>query len=437
MESALNVGIVGFGNIGTGVMKALNQNGALINSRLPRSVAVTRIADLDTSTPRDCEYDPAIISDDVEGLLDASDIQVVVELTGTMDFARQLVVKALKNGKHVVTANKALLAVHGRELIQTALDNNVCLLFEAAVGGGIPLIRTLHQGLAANDIEALRGIINGTANYILTQMTLDPDLEFGVALAEAQRLGYAEPDPTFDVEGQDTAHKLAILATLCFGQDITFDDVFREGISRIQAIDIAYAKELGYAVKLLGIARHHADGIEVRVHPTLIPNRSRLAHVNDVYNALRVDGNLTGSVILSGRGAGASPTASAVVSDLMALASGEAEGGLMREMRLCMPAEEKNLRPMDDLETAYYIRFGLLDKPGALAQVMNALGDHGVSVASIKQPYRQEDENGHADVLVMTHEAREADLRKALEEISGLYVNRTEPFVLYVEDMDE
>lgn len=434
MASPLNIGLVGFGNIGTGVVRALGANRALINDRVPHPIRILRITDIDTTTRRDAPYDPSMLSNDTDALLADADIHVVVELTGTIDFARDLTERALKRGKHVVTANKALMALHGTELIQTAVDNDVCLLFEAAVGGGIPLIRTLHQGMAANDITAVRGIINGTANYILTCMS-DEGLDFQTALTKAQELGYAEPDPTYDIEGIDTAHKLAILATLSFGQDIRFDDVYLEGITRVHSVDIAYARREGYAIKLLGIAKRCDGGsVEARVHSTLLPKHLPLASVNGVLNAVRIDGNLTGSVILSGQGAGPEPTASAILSDLMALASGKAEGGLQREMRLWMPKEEKRIRPMAELRMRYYIRFGLDDVPGALAQVLGILGRHGVSVASMEQPAEHEDDYAH--VLIMTHEAGEAEVQSALPEIRALQINRTEPFVLRVEETD-
>lgn len=425
--------MVGLGNIGAGVLRALETNSELLSGRVPHPIRVTRIADKDTTTPRNAPYDPAILSDDVNGLLADPDVHVVLELTGTMEFARSLVERALKAKKHVVTANKALLAVHGGELIKIAIENKVCLLFEAAVAGGIPLIRTLHQGMAANDITAVRGIINGTSNYILTQMS-ETGLDFTSALKQAQKLGYAEPDPKYDVEGIDTAHKLAILATMCFGQDIRFDDVYVEGIARIRASDIDYSRELGYTIKLLGIAKRDEGGsVEVRVHPTLIPSESRLATINGVFNGIRIDGNLTGAVIFSGRGAGPEPTASAIISDLMALASGKAEGGLQREMRLSLPKNPKRIRPMAELQTSYYVRMGLADVAGALGRVFGIMGHHGVNVASMIQP--PEHEADHAHVIVVTHKAQEAQIQAALKEIKALDCNRGRPFVLRIEDM--
>jgi homoserine dehydrogenase len=370
----------------------------------------------------------------VDAVLTDPGIRAVIELTGTIDFARDLVRRALAGGKHVVTANKALIATHGTELIRIAVENDTCLLFEAAVGGGIPILRTLHQGVSGNDITAVRGIINGTANYILSAMD-EEGLDFQTALDQAQALGYAEPDPTFDVEGIDTAHKLAILATLAFGQQIQADDVFVEGIRRIHPLDIAYTRELGYAIKLLGIAKRLDDGsVEVRVHPALLPEHRSLASVDGVLNAIRVDGNLTGPVLLSGRGAGPEPTASAVISDLMALASAEAEGGLGREMRLCVPRQPTRIRPVSRLTSRYYLRFGLQDVPGALAQVLTTLGRHGVSVTSMEQPAEHAEEFAH--VLILTHEAVEANVQAALAEVTSLPVNRAEPFLLRMEEMD-
>lgn len=434
MASPYNVGLVGFGNIGTGVVRALVTNRDLIDARVPHPIRIVRIADRDTQTPRNAPFDPAILTANTDDLLADPGIRAVIELTGTLDFARDLVARALAGGKHVVTANKALMATHGAELLRIAVEHNTCLLFEAAVGGGIPIIRTLHQGVAGNDITAIRGIINGTANYILTCMDED-GLDFETALRQAQDLGYAEPDPTFDIEGIDTAHKIVILASLAFGQRIRVEDVWVEGIRRIHPLDIAYGRELGYVIKLLGIARRLPDGsVEVRVHPTLLPEQRSLASVNGVLNAIRVDGNLTGPIVLSGRGAGPDPTASAILSDLMALSSAEAEGGLGREMRLCVPRQATRIRPIARLTSRYYLRFGLQDVPGALAQVLTTLGRHGVSVASMEQPAEHPAEFAH--VLILTHETVEANVQAALAEVLNLPVNRAEPFLLRMENMD-
>ncbi len=434
MASSYNVGLVGFGNIGTGVVRALATNRELMDTRVPHPIRIVRIADRNTQTPRNAPFDPAILTANADDLLIDPGIQAIIELTGTMDFARDLVARALAAGKHVVTANKALMAVHGAELLRIAVEHGTCLLFEAAVGGGIPIIRTLHQGLAGNDITAIRGIINGTANYILSCMD-DDGRDFQTALQQAQALGYAEPDPTLDIEGVDTAHKLVILASLAFGQRIRLEDVWVEGIRRIHPLDIAYCRELGYVIKLLGIARRLPEGsIEVRVHPTLLPEPRELASVNGVLNAIRVDGNLTGPIVLSGRGAGPEPTASAILSDLRALSSAQAEGGLGREMRLCVPWQATRTRPIARLKSRYYLRFGLQDVPGALAQVLTLLGRHGVSVASMEQPAEHSGEYAH--VLILTHETIEANVQAALAEVRALPVNRDEPFLLRMEDMD-
>jgi len=434
MQKPLNIGMIGFGNIGAGVVRALDRNKELISARVPHPIRIARITDVDTTTQRNAPYDPAILSSDTDALLADPEIHVVLELTGKIDIAYNFIDRALKAGKHVVTANKALMATRGMDLIKTAVQHNRCLLFEAAVAGGIPLIRTLHQGMAANDITAVRGIINGTSNYILTCME-EKGLDFQTALAQAQELGYAEPDPTYDVEGHDTAHKLAILATLSFGQDIRFEDVYREGISGITKLDIDFAREMGYRIKLLGISKQQPDGsIEARVHPTLLPTHSRLASVGDVFNAVRIDGNLTGSVILSGKGAGPDPTSSAILSDMMALASGMAEGGLQREMRLCIPKTEKNLRPIENLETRYLYRFHMMDEPGALSQVLAFLGGHGVSIQAMKQPSAfAQDKCAH--VFVLTHRAKEAQIRAATIKINNLPGIRSSSVFYRIEDM--
>jgi homoserine dehydrogenase len=420
MASSLKVGLVGLGNIGTGVMRALNQNKSLLEGRLDCPIQITRIVDKDVTTPRDADYNPDLLSTDADALLADPQVAVVIELTGTVDFARNLVDAALCAGKHVVTANKALIATCGPDLLRTAQGHNVCLLFEAAVGGGIPLIRTLQRGLAANTITTVAGIINGTANYILTRMTED-GLAFEDALAEAQQLGYAEPDPTFDVEGIDTAHKLAILAMLCFGQDIRLPDVSVEGITAVTATDISLAREAGYAIKLLGIARCDENGTaEARVHPALVPAGTGLGAVGGVLNAVYMDGNLTGPILLVGAGAGPAPTAGAILSDLIALAGHVDADAARQEMRLGLDLSPSRVRPMADIESSHCIRLGLANEANGLSRVAAAFEAQGVALASIADaPDSTPDER----VLVAwTRRSREAKVRAALEHIrvSGL-----------------
>ncbi len=432
MSRTMNVGLIGFGNIGTGVVNLLHTQQSLLDARLPRPIRITRIADLDTTTKRACEYDQSIIGNDANALIDDPSIEVVIELMGGYEPARTFVARALKNGKHVVTANKAMLAKFGADLFAEA-PQNVILLHEAAVGGGIPLIRTIHQGLAANDIRSVRGIINGTSNFILTSMESE-GVEFAAALAEAQRLGYAEPDPSFDVNGMDVAHKIAVLASLCFGMDIRVDDVMVEGIDQLTPTDFNYAWELDYKIKLLGIAKRDAAGApaEVRVSPTLLSESTMLASVSGVYNAVEIIGEPIGPTVFYGQGAGPRATASAVVSDLMALASGTAEGGLEREMRMRIPLGQKNLKPVEEIESQYYLRFQVQDKPGTMAHLGKALGDQNISIKSMIQ--HGENRGDSATVIIVTHTAREGAIRKALAECRKLQVNNQEPFLLRVEE---
>jgi len=431
----INIGLIGFGNIGTGLVNALNQNSALIAERLGVELHLTRIADADTKRKRDAEYDPAILTNDANALLDDPNIQVVVELVGGLEPARTFVEKALRNGKHVVTANKAMLATFGGELWQLAREQGVALLYEASVGGGIPIIRALETGLSANGIKKIYGILNGTCNYILSHMQQD-GRAFETVLAEAQAHGFAEPDPTYDVEGYDTAHKTAILASLAFQQDVRFSDVFVEGISRLKPVDLENARQLGYTVKLLGIARRDdADGrVEVRVHPTLLPQKNMLANVNGVFNAILVEGDLVGQTLFYGRGAGQLPTSSAILSDVMSIAADIARGvKATTDDRLRVKVGEKNLRPVSELETSYYLRVSVEDRPGAMAKISGVLASHGVSINSMLQSGERR-EGKAADVIIVTHRTREAELQAALQEIAATDVAKDKPFVLRVEE---
>ncbi|OPZ20005.1 MAG: Homoserine dehydrogenase [candidate division BRC1 bacterium ADurb.BinA364] len=432
MSDPLKVGLIGFGNIGTGVMRLLAENGALIDSRLPRPIRIARIADLDTATRRDCPYDPAMLSADTDALLDDPSIEAVIELIGGYEPARTFVERALAAGKHVVTANKAMLAKYGADLMARA-PSGAALLYEAAIGGGIPLIRTIHQGLAANEIRSIRGILNGTCNYILSSMDAE-GVSFEHALGEAQRLGYAEPDPTFDISGTDTAHKTVLLASQCFGQDIRFDDAPIEGIQRLTPVDFAFARELNYKIKLLGIARRkNADSpVEIWIGPTLLTRDAMLAGVPGVFNAVEIAGEPIGPTLYYGQGAGPRATASAVVSDLMALASATAAGGLERESRLRIPVGVKNLKPRREMASEYYIRFLVTDKPGTMAKLGKALGDKNISIRSMIQHGKKREQN--ANVIIITHEAKAGDLADALDAIRALDVNKAEPAVLRVED---
>lgn len=432
MAGAINVGLIGFGNIGTGVVNALNNQAALIESRIGVPLRLKAIADVDTKRKREAEYDPKILMGDANALLGDPEIGIVIELVGGLDPARRFVEKALRAGKYVVTANKALLATCGAELWNIAAENGVALLFEASVGGGIPIIRALQLGLTANRIRSVYGIVNGTCNYILTHMAEDRK-EFQFVLAEAQAHGFAEPDPTYDIEGYDTAHKTAILASLAFQQDIRFTDVFVEGISRIKPMDIEFAAELGYRIKLLGIAKSDADGgIEVRVHPTLLPEKSLLANVSGVFNGIMVEGDLVGQSMYYGRGAGANPTASAVLSDVMSAAMCISRRIAPFEHRLAIPVGSNNLKPIGQLETSYYLRMSVPDQPGRMSLLSGALGNHGISIGSMIQ--RGQQTGKAADIIIVTHKTSEKAVQSALADIAAVdNLTLEPPFVLRVE----
>ena len=348
----VKIGLIGFGNIGTGLVRNLNKNNDIIKERCNCEIELVKIADIDITSPRDVEYDKSMLTNNVNEVIKDPEIKIVIELTGQLEPAKEIVANALKNGKNVVTANKAMLASYSGELFQLAKENNTILLFEGSVGGGIPIIRGLQQGICANNIKSIKGILNGTCNYILTKMT-DEGLNFKSVLKEAQKKGFAEPDPTFDIEGYDSAHKIAIIASLAFGQNIKFDDVFVNGITGIESIEIAFAKELGYVIKLLAIAKNHNGEAEVRVHPTLIPEENMLASVSGVFNAVLVEGDMVGETMFYGKGAGQDPTSSAIISDIMAIAQSLVDGGMDKERRMLSVSKPKKLRSMDELESSY------------------------------------------------------------------------------------
>jgi homoserine dehydrogenase len=435
MSKPFVIGLIGFGNIGSGVVRTLAEREALISARLPRPIVLKSIADRDTTTRREAPYRPEQLIGDANALINDPEIDAVIELVGGLEPARTFVEKALRAGKHVVTANKALLAVHGPELLALAEEKGVGLLFEAAVGGGIPVIRALEQGLAANELTSVQGILNGTCNYILTRMG-QANLPFAQALDEAKAKGYAEPDPTYDIEGYDTAHKIAILASLAFGMDIRFEDVYTQGITQLEPMDIQYAREMGYTIKLLGIAKRAGEGApaEVRVHPTLIPSDSPLGKVNGVFNGILVDGRPIGTTMYYGRGAGADATSSAVVSDLMALAADDGGFARWRDSRLKVQPGVKAIKPMDELETHYYIRFVMADRPGAMATIGRALADQGVSIRSMIQHQSEEAGTCPATISIVTHLASEKAIQAAIAKIEGHEMSAARAFVLRVEE---
>jgi homoserine dehydrogenase len=426
-DEGVGVGLIGLGTIGTGVVKVLQQNAAVIERRLGFPLRLVRVADLDTETDRGVDLAGLPFDTDAAGLVADPKVDVAVELIGGYDVARRLTLAAIDSGKHVVTANKALLALHGKEIFAAAARRGVDVGFEASVGGGIPILRSLREGLAANRIRSLHGIMNGTTNYVLTEMEETGEL-FEVVLKRAQDLGYAETDPSFDVDGVDAAHKLTLLTTMAFGAELTFKEIPTEGIRDLAPLDFDAARELGYRIKLLGIAKSHPDPdggperIEVRVHPTMIPTSSLLASVEGAMNAVAVTGDAVGPTLFYGAGAGEMPTASAVVADLMEIARETRRGSAGRVAPLSyLPEriEPKPLLPLGDLYARCYLRFTAVDRPGVLGHIAAALGEHEIGIESVIQKGR----GGHTEsvpVLVQTHPAREQAVRLALEAIDHL-----------------
>jgi len=431
----INIGIIGWGTVGSGVAKILLNQSEFVRKSDKFSLTLRRIADLDIMTPRDTDVDTSLLTTDANDIISDPEIDIVVETIGGVNVAGKMVRAALEAGKHVVTANKALLAQHARELFQLARANGARIGFEASVGGCIPIIRSLQEGLAANRIQAIYGIVNGTSNYVLTQMT-EEGVDFDEALAEAQEKGYAEADPSADVDGIDAANKIAILTSLAFDSDVRLDDVFVKGITHITQQDIQYAQELGYRVKLLAIAKLVEDSrLQVRVHPTMLPERSMLASVNGVFNAVYVVGNATGSTMFYGRGAGQMPAASAVVGDIIDIAKTTATGA---DPQLLHAATLDNtgysIKPIAECETRYYIRFQALDQPAVLARVSGILGERNISISSVIQKDRREGES--VPIVMMTHEAIESDIQDALREIDDLPDITAKSVLIRVETME-
>ncbi len=417
----VKVGLLGLGTVGGGTFNVLKRNAEEIARRAGRGIEISHAAAR--------EYDPAQlpgidtikVSDDAFTLVDNPEIDIIVELIGGYEPARELVLKALNNGKHVVTANKALIALHGNEIFEAARKNDVMVAFEAAVAGGIPIIKAIREGLAGNRIEWLAGIINGTGNFILTEMR-EKGRDFSEVLAEAQQLGYAEVDPTFDVEGIDAAHKLTILASIAFGLPLQFDKVYTEGISKITQGDVSYAGQLGYRIKHLGIARRTESGIELRVHPTLIPERRLIANVDGVMNAVLVQADAVGSTLYYGAGAGSEPTASAVVADIVDVVRTLTADPEHRVPHLAFQPDALSDQPilsMDAVETAYYLRMEALDQPGVLADVTRILGEQGISIEAVLQ---KEPATGaeHIPVIMLTRKVKEKEMNSALNQIKKL-----------------
>ncbi|MBF0258018.1 MAG: homoserine dehydrogenase [Desulfamplus sp.] len=430
----INIGILGCGIVGTGVAKLLMEKQAMLESRIGIPLNLKYVADLDTLTDRGITFKQGVFISDANKAINDPDINIIVELIGGKTFAKEFILRALQNGKHVVTANKALIASFGNDIVRTAVENGVDFAFEASVGGCMPVIKSIRESLVANRIDSITGILNGTCNYILTKISQE-GCPFDIALKEAQAKGYAEADPFLDVEGHDSAHKLAILAALAYGMEINLENIHVEGISRITPMDIEFAREFGYTIKLLAISKNHTDKVEARVHPAMIPITHPLAHVNGSMNAVTIDADATGQTMLYGAGAGMMPTASAVVSDIADIARNIMAGSNTRVPILGSP--KSNIRkipilPVTEISTCYYIRLEAADHPGVLSKITGILGKRGISIQSVHQKGRRF--NGPVPVVMITHNAMEKEVQAALNEISSLDAIPEKPVVIRIEE---
>lgn len=417
----LKVGLLGIGTVGGGTYTVVTRNQADISRRIGGNIRIVQVADRNLALAKQVTGGHVAVTEDAFAVVNNPEVDVVVELIGGYTVAKELVLKAIANGKHVVTANKALLAVHGNEIFKAAAEQGVIVAFEAAVAGGIPIIKALREGLSANRIEWVAGIINGTTNFILTEMR-DKGLAFADVLKEAQRLGYAEADPTFDVEGIDAAHKLTIMASIAFGMPMQFDQAYTEGITKLTIQDIQYAEELGYRIKLLGVSKKTAAGVELRVHPTLIPEKRLIANVDGAMNAVVVKGDAVGPTLYYGAGAGAEPTASAVVADLVDIARLQGTTAEQRVAFLGYQLDEQQalpVLPIADVQSAYYLRMHAYDKPGVMADVTKILADLQISIDAMLQKEPQEGE-AEADIVILTHTTQEKTMDAAIARIEAL-----------------
>ncbi|HET7833931.1 MAG TPA: homoserine dehydrogenase [Gallionella sp.] len=420
---AINVGLLGIGTVGGGTFTVLQRNAEEITRRAGRPIRITVVADKNLELAKQVTGGACRVTDDAFAVVADPEVDIVVELIGGYGVAKELVLKAIANGKHVVTANKALLAAHGNEIFKAAQDKGVMVAFEAAVAGGIPIIKAVREGLTANRIQWIAGIINGTTNFILSEMR-DKGLSFDTVLKEAQRLGYAEADPTFDIEGVDAAHKITILASLAFGIPMQFDKAYIEGISKLQAEDIRYAEQLGYRIKLLGITKRTPEGVELRVHPTLIPAKRLIANVEGAMNAVLVQGDAVGSTLYYGKGAGAEPTASSVIADLVDVTRMHTADPQNRVPHLAFQPNamaDLTVLPMDEVQTSYYLRLRVEDKPGVLADITRILADEQISIDAVIQKEPGEGEV-QTDLILLTHQTREKRINAAIAKVEALPV---------------
>lgn len=432
----VKVGLIGFGTVGSGVVKILKRNSEVIEQRLGFPIILKKVADLDITTDRGVELEKGVLTGDLDEIIEDPEISIVIELIGGFEPAKSIILQAVKHKKHVVTANKALLATHGEEIFQAAEKNRVDIAFEASVGGGIPILRSLREGLVANRIKSILGIMNGTTNFILSEMTnrggnIEDVLEY------AYKLGYAEADPSLDLEGIDIAHKLAIILTLSYGTRVKLEDIYTEGISRIihLNVDIGFAKELGYKIKLLALCRDEGDKIEARIHPTMLPFDHLLSKVDGIFNAFYVLGDAVGVTLFYGKGAGMMPTASAVAGDLVELCRNISRGIASRTPALSYQQraiQNKAIKDINEVITNYYLRFSAVDSPGVLSRISGILGKFDISISSVIQKDRKI--KGAVPIVMMTHKAKERNIRKAIKEINELDVVLDQTVLIRVEN---
>ncbi|RJQ65390.1 MAG: homoserine dehydrogenase [Desulfobacteraceae bacterium] len=430
----INIGLLGCGTVGTGVVKILIENADLLDARVGARLHLKRVADIDIKRDRGVRFEEGVLTTDARSVADDPEIDIILEMIGGQGIAKELMLRAIRNGKHVVTANKALLASQGNEIFQAAANRGVDLAYEASVGGCMPIIKTLREALVGNRIKSMTGILNGTCNYILTKIE-EEGISFQAALSDAQAKGFAEADPALDVEGHDTAHKLTILTSLAYGTEVDLNDIYIEGISDITPMDIHFAAQFGYKIKLLAIGKNFGHGIEARVHPTMIPLSNPLSNVSGTLNAVTVAGDAIDRIMLYGHGAGMMPTASAVISDTVDIARNLLHGAVGRVPLLSYQMENRKKIPIlsiDEIRTQYYFRLSVLDRPKVLSTISGILGNHGISIKTVHQKGRKT--NGSVPIVMTTHLANELDMKKALSEIAPLDVVSEKPMVIRIED---
>ncbi|MDD5196431.1 MAG: homoserine dehydrogenase [Candidatus Omnitrophica bacterium] len=427
----INAGLIGFGNVGSGIIKILRDRKALLSEKTGLEISIKKVCDQDIVSKRNVSLDKAMLTRDARALINDPQIDILIELIGGIHPAKEFIIEALRKGKHVVTANKALLALHGQELFTEAADRGKSIYFEASVGAGIPIIKSLREGLVANRFNGILGIVNGTSNYILSSMSKN-NCSFQEALKAARIKGFAEKDPTLDIEGMDSAHKLILLTYLAFGRFVELKDVFIEGISRISLADVNYAKEMGFEIKLLAIAKKEGSDLEIRVHPTLIPQDHLLSSVDGVFNAIYVSSDLAGNLLFYGPGAGQLSAASAVVSDLVDLTQDIKAGFFRPTLKIVADKTVKKIRKIDDFESRYYIRFMARDLSGVLARISGVLAKFGISIASVTQKERSKTQL--VPIVMLIHEAREKNMREALSIIDRLEAIKEKSVAIRMEE---